>query len=233
VAALLAGALSPGPATLQARVPTEPGHEAPADLADLLALLPQADLCLQDEVQLALHPTLTRLWCRRGRLGQRRVQAPGDNRRVYGFGLVDWRDGWLDTELAPGRTAGPFCVQLARAVARSQACGRIAIVICDNLGTHTSKRSVLVRQVLSACEGVLYLVYTPAYDPDANPIEWLFRATRREVTHNHHRWEMARLMEDAESHFEQLRANPAKVLGQIGSPGAAIAPSAAPFKAAA
>jgi hypothetical protein len=233
VAALLAGAISPGPATLQARVPTEPWDQAPADLADLLALLPQADLYLQDEVQLALHPTLTRLWCRRGRLGQRRVQAPGDNRRVYGFGLVDWRDGWFDAQLAPGRTAGPFCVQLARAVARSQARGRIAIVICDNLGTHTPKRSVLVRQVLSACEGVLYLVYTPAYDPDANPIEWLFRATRREVTHNHHRWEMARLMEDAESHFERLRADPAKVLRQIGSPGAAIAPPAVPFKAAA
>jgi hypothetical protein len=42
-------------------------------LARLLAVLPQADVYLQDEVQLALHPTLTRVWCRRGRRGQRLV----------------------------------------------------------------------------------------------------------------------------------------------------------------
>jgi DDE superfamily endonuclease len=233
VEALLAGATSPGPPTLEALVPREQWHEAPADLADLLRLLPEADLYLQDEVQLALHPTLTRLWCRRGRRGQRRVEAPGDNRKVYGFGLVDWRDGWFDGQLTPRRTAGPFCEQLARAVARSHARGRRAIVICDNLGTHTPERSVLVRQVLLACEGVLHLVYTPAYDPEANRIEWLFRATRREVTHNHHRQEMASLIADADTHFEGLRASPAAVLRQIGSPGAAISRSATSLKAAA
>jgi hypothetical protein len=34
-------------------------------------------------------PTLTRLWCRKERRGQRLVEAPGDNRKVSGFGLVD------------------------------------------------------------------------------------------------------------------------------------------------
>jgi transposase len=33
----------------------------------------------------------------------------------------------------------------------------------------------------------LSLVYTPAYDPDANRIEWLWRVSRRIVTHNHQR----------------------------------------------
>ena len=79
--------------------------QLPADLPELLALLPHADLYLQDEMQVAFHPTLTRLWCRKGRRGQRLVEAPGDNRKVYGFGLVDWRDGWLDGRVAPGRTA--------------------------------------------------------------------------------------------------------------------------------
>src|SRR5260221_544372 len=79
-----------------------------ADLPALLALLPQADLYLQDEFQVAFHPTLTRVWSRKGRRGQRLVEAPGDNRKVYGFGLVDWRDGWFDGRVAPGRTA-PAC----------------------------------------------------------------------------------------------------------------------------
>jgi DDE superfamily endonuclease len=199
----------------------------------LLSLLPQADLYRQDEVQLALHPTLTRLWCRRGRAGQRRVHAPGDNSTVYGFGLVDWREGWLDYQWAPGRTAAPFAAQLARAVARSQARGRQAIVIADNLGTHTPERSLLVRQVLGACAGVLHLVYTPAYDPDANRIEWLFRVTRREVTHNHHRKAMGQLIMDAHAHFQGLQADPAAVLRHIGSPGVATSPAAMPLMAAA
>jgi hypothetical protein len=45
-----------------------------------LKLLPRADLYLQDEVQFAFHPTLTRVWSVKGRRGQRLVEAPGDNR---------------------------------------------------------------------------------------------------------------------------------------------------------
>src|SRR5712671_2728464 len=67
--------------------------ELPEDLPWLLRLLPRADVYLQDEVQVALHPTLTRVWCRKGRRGQRLVEAPANNAKEYGFGLVDWRDG--------------------------------------------------------------------------------------------------------------------------------------------
>ena len=72
--------------------------QLPVDVPELLALLPRADLDLQDEVQFAFHPTLTRVWSLKGRRGQRLVEAPGDNRKVYGFGLVDWRDGWGDQQ---------------------------------------------------------------------------------------------------------------------------------------
>jgi hypothetical protein len=58
----------------------------PDDLPRLLRLLGRADLYLQDEVEVALHPTLTRVWSRSGRVDQRRVQAPGKNFKQYGFG---------------------------------------------------------------------------------------------------------------------------------------------------
>ena len=38
------------------------GVSAPFDLEDLLALLPHADLYLQEEMQVTFHPTLTRVW---------------------------------------------------------------------------------------------------------------------------------------------------------------------------
>jgi hypothetical protein len=103
-------------------------HTVLADdaLPRLLQVLPEADLYLQDEVAIALLPTLTRVWCRKGRRGQRHVETPGKNAKQYGFGLVDWRDGWFDWALAPSRRATPLCDQLrrARAIWRGRTCPR-------------------------------------------------------------------------------------------------------------
>jgi DDE superfamily endonuclease len=218
VEALLAAAASPLPPPAADLVPDPTLAEDlhPEDLPRLLGLLGRADLYLQDEVELALHPTLTRVWSRAGRPGQRLVQAPGNNAKRYGFGLVDWRDGHLDFALAEGRRAVPLCAQLRRAVQRSQARGRVAMVILDNLGIHTPKGSRLLRELLAELGEQLVLVYTPTYDPDANRIEWLWRALRRAVTHAHQRQSLAELLADAEQWARTI--SPAEVLSQIGSP---------------
>src|SRR5206468_1769915 len=159
VEAILAAAASPVPPPIEELLP-DPllRDEVPEDLPWLLRLLPRADVYLQDEVEVALHPTLTRVWCPKGRRGQRLVEAPGNNKKEYGFGLVDWRDGWFDWERAPGRQAVPFCAQLRRAVERSRAPGRIAMVLMDNLGIHTPKGWLLLRQLLDELRGQLILV---------------------------------------------------------------------------
>jgi hypothetical protein len=71
------------------RVEADLWDQLPADLAALLAILPQADLYLQDEIQVAFHPTLTRVWSHKGRRGQRLIEAPGDNRHPS-MALVLW-----------------------------------------------------------------------------------------------------------------------------------------------
>ena len=106
---------------------------------------------------------------RKGRRGQRLVEAPGANDNVYGFGLVDWCEGWCDGRLAPGRTADIFCAQVRAAVARSRARGRMAIVRVDNLRTQTPAGSKLVRQMLAELQDQLGIIYTPAYDPGRQP----------------------------------------------------------------
>jgi hypothetical protein len=217
VEALLAAAASPLPPPLEELVPDPTLVELlPEDLPRLLGLLPRADLYLQDEVEVALHPTLTRVWSRAGRRGQRLVEAPGTNAKQYGFGLVDWRDGWLDWELADGRRAAPLCAQLRRAVARSAARGRIALVLLDNLSIHTPQGSRLLRALLEEAGDRLVLVYTPTYDPDANRIEWLWRRLRRAVTHTHRRETLAPLLADADQGARDI--TPDQVLRQIGSP---------------
>lgn len=215
---LLAGSTVPAPLPVHDLVEADLWSQLPADLQDVLALVPGADLSLQDEMQVAFHPTLTRVWSRKGRRGQRLVEAPGDNRKVYGFGLLDWRDGWFDGRVAPGRTADVFCEQVRAAVARSKQRGRVAIVIADNLKTHTSAGSLLVRSLLTELQEHLYVVYTPAYDPEANRIEWLWRVWRRVVTHNHQRSTFELLLADLEQHFQALTQTPAEVLRHIGSP---------------
>jgi transposase len=146
------------------------------------------------------------------------IEAPGDNRKVYGFGLVDWRDEWFDGRIATGRTADVFCQQVRAAVARSKARGRVAIIIADNLKTHTAEGSLLVRSMLTELSTQLSLVYTSVYDPDANRIEWLWRISRRIVTHNHQRKDFESLLVDARTHFETLTRTPNDLLRHIGSP---------------
>ena len=214
----MAGAGMPAPPPIADLVEVDLWDQVPPDVPELLARLPHADVYLQDEVQVAFHPTLTRVWCRKGRRGQRLVEAPGANAKVYGFGIVDWCTGWFDGRLAAGRTADVFCAQVRAAVARSQARSRLAIVLADNLRTHTAAGSKLVREMVEELEDHLVLVYTPPYDPDANRIEWLWRWTRREVTHNHHRRTFEDLQEDLRHHFQRLLAQPHAVLRQLGSP---------------
>jgi transposase len=192
--------------------------QLPADLENILTLLPLADLYLQDEMQVAFHPTLTQVWSRKKRHGQRLVEAPGDNRKVYGFGQLDWRDGWFDGRAAAGRTADVFCQQIRAAVARHKQRGRVAIVSADNLKTHTPCGALLARSMLTELHEHLRLVYTPAYDPDANRMEWRWRVSRRVVTHNHHRSTFDLLLADLETHFQMLARSPAEVNRHIGSP---------------
>jgi transposase len=217
---LAAAALPSPPPALAALLPDRSFRDLlPPDdpfMTKILALLPQADLYLQDEVQLTLHPTLTRVWCRKGRRGQRLVQAPGKNEKRWGFGLVDWRDGWFDWAVAGGRWAEPFCAQLRRAVARSRARGRKALVLLDNLGIHTWRGSTLLRTLLAELQDHLILFYTPPYDPDSNRIEWLWRALRQAVTHNHQRQTLDEVLQDADRWADTL--TPTKVLQQLGNP---------------
>ena len=54
---LLAGTTVPEPLPVHDLVEADLWSQLPADLTALLALLPQADLDLQDEMQVAFHPT--------------------------------------------------------------------------------------------------------------------------------------------------------------------------------
>jgi hypothetical protein len=191
--------------------------QVPADVDELLRLLPRADLYVQDELNLDLHPTLTRTWSRRGRRGQRRVRAPGQNRKLVGFGAIDWRTGWLSHGIGWRRDSAAICLQLAHLVERSQQRGRTVLLLWDNLGIHTRRGSKRLRAWLDEHPDQIRLLYTPSYDPDANPAERLWRAMRPKVTHNHHHDDLVGFYADARTYFDGLDQAPEQVLAHIGS----------------
>jgi hypothetical protein len=54
--------------------------------------------------------------------------------------------------------------------------------------------------------------------PTPTGTPWLWRVSRRVVTHNHHRSSFELLLADLEQHFLTLAQTPAAVLRHIGSP---------------
>jgi hypothetical protein len=157
------------------------------------------------------------MWCSKGRRGQSLIEAPGDNRRVYGFGLVEWREGWLMAE----------SLQDAQQTCSASKCVPLWLVQNSENEWPASLLTIsrLIRRLApyscGACRAEfkdhLYLVYTPANDPDTNRIECLRWVSRRVAAHNHHRSTFVLLLVDVELHFQALARTSAEALRHIGS----------------
>ena len=134
-----AGAQTPAPLTGSPRLPLLPpvrqqvvdpaDPEAIAWLGELLRA-GRADLYGQDEADLALLPTLTRTWMRRGQ--QLRVPAPGTNEKRSVSAAGDLGDGGLLWRTDERRCADQFGATLTACAERSTARGRLAVLLVDN-----------------------------------------------------------------------------------------------------
>lgn len=214
-----AGASAPPPVPPASLPPSLPEvrHEVvdPADaaavawLTDLLGQ-GQADLYGQDEADLALLPTLTRTWMRRGQ--QLKLPAPGTNEKRSVSAISDLGDGGLLWRTDARRCADQFCATLAAGAARSTARGRLAVFLVDNAQSHRVGKTGIVRRGLEALAGRVVLVFLPSYSPDLQPQERLWRQWRPNVTHNHTRSEMAQLEADSDEWLARMAAQPGAVL---------------------
>ena len=176
----------------------------------------QADLYGQDEADLALLPTLTRTWMRRGQ--QLKLPAPGTNEKRSVSALTDLADGGLLWRTDDSRCAAQFCATLVAGADRSAARGRLAVFLVDNAPSHQVGKTGIVRQGLDALAGRVVLVFLPRYSPDLQPTERLWRQWRPNVTHNHTRATMAALQADSEDWLQQMAAEPEAVLQALSLP---------------
>jgi DDE superfamily endonuclease len=177
----------------------------------------QADLYGQDEADLALLPTLTRTWMRRGQ--QLTLPAPGINEKRSVSAATDLADGGLLWRTDERRCADQFGATLAAGAERSTARRRLAVFLVDNAKSHRVGKTGIVRRALDALSGQVVLVFLPSYSPDLQPQERLWRQWRPNVTHNHTRDTLVALQSDSDEWLGRMAADPVAVLQALGLPG--------------
>jgi DDE superfamily endonuclease len=204
-----AGPVGPLLPTVRFEVVDPADTAAVAWLCELLAA-GRADLYGQDEADLALLPTLTRTWMRRDH--QWKVKAPGTNEKRSVSTAIDLGVGALLWRTDAKRCADQFCATVEAGASRSTAQGRLAVFLTDNAQGHRVGKTGIVRRALDRLAGRVVLVFLPAYSPDLQPAERLWRQWRPNVTHNHTRATMEALQEDSDRWLGQMAAAPHAVL---------------------
>jgi hypothetical protein len=97
-----------------------------------------ADLYVEDEAELSLFPTLTRMWMLRGQ--QCKIRAPGVRPpKRHEYGTVDWRTGDLIKIRADSRNSAGFCRLVEKCMARSAARKRKVVMIVDGANFHRQR----------------------------------------------------------------------------------------------
>jgi transposase len=125
------------------------------------------------------------------------LHAP-TRKSVAVFGAVRVSDGRLVSCLMNTFNAQTFQIFLSQLV-RHKRNGRTMAVVVDNAAWHKGQE---LRPWLEAHKNTLRLDFLPPYSPDLNPIERVWKLTRRLRTHNEYFPTLADLVETISDQFK-------------------------------
>jgi transposase len=137
---------------------------------------PTIQLWCEDEVHFQRHSSLMRMWAPKGQ--QPRVISPSVRHKIGFFGALNLKTSQLVTQEAPTFSAQTFGDFIRYLLQSTQ--GQIYLIL-DNARWHRSK---ILKELFEANQQRLVFIYLPPYSPELNPIERVWRITRRKVTHN-------------------------------------------------
>jgi transposase len=126
------------------------------------------------------------------------------------YGAVRLEDGYLVTQRADHFDANSFQHFLS-CLGRHLRKGRRMVVITDNAPYHHAK---ILRPWLLQRDAWFHLDFLPPYSPDLNPIERVWKLTRRLCTHNRYFPHLEDLVHAVSNQF-QLWHSPNTVLKRL------------------
>lgn len=161
---------------------------------------PNIQLWAEDEVHFQRHTTLTRMWAPKGQ--QPRVISASTRQKIGFFGAINLKTGFLLTQKASAFNAHTFENFLHYLLQHAR--GKIFLIL-DNATWHRAK---VLKTFFMEKQHRLARIFLPSYSPELNPIERVWRITRRQITHNRYFESIEDLEETLTSHFlEWLKPN--------------------------
>jgi transposase len=137
---------------------------------------PNIQLWCEDEVHFQRHSTLIRMWAPKGQ--QPRVLSASTRQKIGYFGALNLKTGCLLTQEAPTFNAETFGDFLRHLLQHTS--GKLYLIL-DNATWH---RAQDLKDLFFQNRHRLVRIFLPPYSPELNPIERVWRITRRQVTHN-------------------------------------------------
>ena len=159
----------------------------------------EALLLCGDEASFAQWGSLSYTWAPRGQ--QPEVPTSGKRKAYKVFGLIDYFSGRFFYKAHTGRFhSDSYAAFLLDVLSQTR---RHVVVIQDGARYHTSK---VMRQFFDTHADRLTIEQLPAYSPDFNPIEHLWKKVKKAATHLKHFPQFTQLQEEVDRallHFAQ------------------------------
>jgi len=169
----------------------------------------QGLILFEDEASFAQWGSLSYTWARRGR--QPEVPTSGKRKGYKVFGAIEYFSGRLFYQGIEGRfNSENYQAFLQMILAHTT---EHLFLIHDGARYHTSAST---QAFLAAHSDRITAQPLPSYSPDYNPIEYLWRKTKKRATHNKYFKEFAELTVSVDKALAYFATHPDTVLGLFG-----------------
>lgn len=131
-----------------------------------------------DEVSFAQWGSLARTWAPRGQ--QPILKTSGKRKGLKMFGVIEFVGGGFEYQECEGKFNNEAYVQFLKEIVRKYSCP--VILIEDGAPYHNGASINRFKQEMQT-QGRLFVYRLPSYSPDKNPIEKLWKNTKKDATH--------------------------------------------------
>jgi transposase len=165
-------------------------------------------LLFEDESMIRDYQAIQKTWFLRGK--QRIIRTTGKHRGVKLLATVDYTTGKIVWQEDEQYTAVTFLSFLEKVVDQYPV-GKIVIVL-DNARIHHAK---LLQPFLSEMNGRLELVFLPAYSPQFNLVEGLWKWLKSDVINNVFYHTVADIRNNVQQFMDEIMKSPWSIIDRL------------------